>query len=418
MQWKYFTVVAATFGAAAAAAVDNATLITATPTVALSCSFSSFTATAPSQLKTIAACPTAVGDITISGDGFGNIDITGTKRIYGKLTVNGTQKATMFNAPTLELVSDELRISFATILATVNLALLTTVHSLYYNALPALQQAGLSTGLTSAESITFANTGLNSLDGVNVQTLKTFDVNNNQDIQFINSTLQSVTDSLSINYNSAKVVVDLDSLTSVKDLSFQSVGFFSAQKLTSINGSLTIDSNSFRKFKFQELTRIGDSLWIGKNDNLYEFDLEKLSYIGGALNIIDNHSFRDFSFFPKLATVGGSVNIVGAFDKGTLPSLEKVAGGFNMTSTGELSCASFVNLNNKGGVKGNEFYCQGASYTISSSSSKPGNNANGQSIDTSAASASSIRRTGAAARQTVSKFTFAAFFASVGAILY
>ena len=67
-----------------------------------------------------------------------------------------------------------------------------------------------------------------------------------------------------------------------------------------------------------------------------------------------------------------------------------------------------MSLNEKGGVKSDEFYCQGASYNISSSSSKPGN-ANGLSMDTSAASASSTRRTGAVARQTVSKFTFAAF---------
>lgn len=388
----------------------------------LACSFSSFTATAPSQVSLVAACATAVGDIFITGDAFGLIDITGVQQIFGNFRINGTQKATAFNAPTLQLVSGELRVSDATILATVNLAQLTTVGSLTYNALPALQDTGLTSGISSAEQITFANTGLTSLNGVNVNSLKVFDVNNNQDINNITSSLLSVTDTLSINYNSAKVAVSLDLLASAKDVSFQSIGSLSAMNLTMINGSLSFDSNSFNSFALNALTRIGDSLSIDKNDNLNSFNFSSLGYIGGALNIIQNSNLHDFSFFPNLTTVGGSVNLVGPFDNGTFPQLTKVAGGFNLTSTGKLSCAAFVKLNSNGGVKGDQFYCQGASSTVSSSSSKAGNN-NGGSTDTSAASGSSgsnssTRKSDGTSLSAAGLATFAALFAAVGTFLY
>lgn len=390
--------------------------------MSLACSFSSFTATASSQLAQVAACATAVGDIFITGDSFGLIDITGTKQVFGNLRINGTQKATVFNAPTLQLVSGELKISDATVLANVNLAQLTTVGSLYYNALPALQDTGLTSGITSAEKITFANTGLTSLSGINVSTLKTFDVNNNQDINSINTTLTSVTDLLSINYNSAKVAVGLNSLSQVNDISFQSVGSFSALNLTTINGSLSMDSNSYDSFYLGSLTRIGNSLSINKNDNLNTFNFSSLGYIGGALNIIQNSQLKDFSFFPNLTTVGGSVNLVGSFDNGTFPSLSKVAGGFNLTSTGQLSCSAFVKLNSNGGVKGDQFYCQGASSTVSSSSSKAGNS-NGDSKDTSTATSSSqststTKKSDGTSLRVAGVASFAALFAGLGAFLY
>lgn len=392
-------------------------MTTATPSVGLNCSFSSFTATASAQVSQVAACATAVGDIFITGDRFGEIDITGTQMIYGNLRINGTQKVTTFKAPTLILVSGELKISDATILATINLAKLATVGSLYYNALPALQVTGLTSGITSAEKITIANTGLTSLGGIKVHFLKTFDVNNNQDLSSIDSPLQSVTDLLSINYNSHKVAVDLDQLTLVNHISFQSVGSFSARNLSMINGSLSIESNTFSEFSFNALTRIGDSLSINRNDNLKSFNFSALSYVGGALNIIRNKDLTDFSYFGKLSTIGGSVNLVGAFNNGSFPSLTKVAGGFNLTSTGKLSCIAFAKLNSNGGVKGDQFYCQGASSTVSSSSSKAVNQT-GDSKGTGAASGgSSSSRKSDGSIVKIGVPAIAALFACAGAFV-
>ncbi|KAJ8140780.1 hypothetical protein OXX80_001690 [Metschnikowia pulcherrima] len=427
MQFKTLAVAAAVSGLAAA---NNSTLTTATPSVTSACSFKDFTATASSQVASVAACATAVGDILISGDAFGAIDITGVKQIYGDLRINGTQQATSFNAPTLQLVSGQLEISDATILSNVNLAQLTTVGTLVYNALPALESTGLTSGVTSAESILFTNTGLTSLSGINVYKLTTFEVSNNADIASIDSGLESVTDTLAINYNSDKVEVYLDQLTSAQNVIFQKIASLSVGNLTAVNGSLSLQSNTFEDFEFPVLTSVGNSLSIEQNDDLTEFDFPVLKTIGGALSIQDNSDLESFSFFPNLTSVGGSITIDGDFNNGTLPKLNKVSGGFNLTTTGELSCDSFIKLNSNGDIKGDKFYCEGASSTVSSSSSKSGN-ANGESTSTSGSSSgssssssasstssSSSKSSGAAPVAAVKLVSVAVVFATVGAFLF
>lgn len=402
---------------------SDSTLTTATPSVASGCSFKDFTATASSQIASVAACATAVGDIFISGEGIGAIDLTGTEQVYGDLKVNGT-KAVSFNAPTLQLVSGELSLSDSTILASVNLAQLTTVSSFVLNALPALEKAGLTSGITSADEITISNTGLTSLEGINVYKLKTFDVNNNLDIELIDSGLQSVTDTLSINYNSDKVEVILDQLLSANNIDLQSIASLSFANLTTVNGSLSLESSSFDSFEFSELKTIGKSLSINKNDELEEFDFPVLTSIGGALNIQENEKLKSFSGFPKLKTIGGSVNIEGDFNNGTFPDLTQVSGGFNLTTTGDLGCDSFVDLNKDGDIKGDKFYCEGASSTISSSSSKSGNSGSTGTSDSdssssaSSSSSSSSKASGAAPVAGVEYFSYVLALAGVGALLY
>jgi len=397
-------------------------LTTATPSVTKACTFSDFTVTAATQVAQVAACPTAVGDINFSGDALRSIDLTGVRQVFGNLRVNGTQEVTDFVAPDLQLVSGELRLSDATILATVNLAQLTTVGSLLFNALPGLEQALLTTGITSAESITIANTGLTSLEGIDVFELKVFDVNNNVAIELIDSGLRNVTDTLSINYNSKDVQVVLDQLALAKNVELQQISSLSLANLTSVTGSLSLDSSSIDSFTFESLKSINNSLSIRKNGNLTEFEFPQLTKIGGALNVEDNDDLTSFSGFPQLVTIGGSVNLDGDFNNGTFPKLTRVDGGFNLTSTGELSCAAFVSLNDKSIIKGDQFYCEGASSTVSSSSSKAGN-VNGSSSETSSdsdsssSSSSSTKSSGDAPATGVTAFSVLLAFVGLGAVV-
>lgn len=402
-------------------------MTTATPSVNKACSFSKFTATASSQVAQVAACATAVGNIVIEGDAFGAIDLTGVQQIYGSLQVNNATKAVSLLAPSLQLVAGELALAGNTILSNLNLAQLTTVGTLTFNALPALEQTGLTSGITSADSIIISDTGLKSLTGINVFELKVLDVNNNQDINTIDSGLQSVTDSLSVSYNAEKVDVAFDQLTTANSVFLQSINSLSANNLTTINGSLALSSNSVDKIEFAKLRSVGKSLVIDKNDDLEELDFPRLTSIGGALQVTDNGDLSSFDGFSKLETIGGSVIMDGKFDNGSFDSLQRVAGGFNLTSTGDLSCDAFTKLNRAGDIKGDKFYCQGASSTISSSSSKKGNS-NGASVDTASASDSSsdsssssssaAKKNAASTTSPVKIVSVFVAFVAVGAALY
>lgn len=402
-------------------------MTTATPTAASGCSFSEFTATASSDVAKVAACETAIGDITFQGSSFGGlIDITGVRAVYGDLSVINATQATAFNAPTLQLVSGTLKLADNTILGSVNFAQLTTVGSLSYISLPALEHTGLTSGITSAELVEISDTGLTSLDGINVYKLKVFNVNNNGDISTINSGLQSVSDSLSIAYNSEQVEVTLDELTSANNIDLRKINSISASNLTTVNGSLSISSTKVDQIEFKGLESIGHSLTIDENENVEELDFPKLTSIGGAFEISENDKLRSFAGFPKLKTVGGSVNINGTFDNGTFDSLNRVDGGFTFLSDGDLSCSAFDQLNKDGDIKGDKYACSGAGSSSSSSSSKKGNShgsssgssdsSDSSSSGSSSSSSSSKKSEGVAANGKLAAVM--AVFAAAGVALY
>lgn len=368
MQFK--SVLGVSAFAAVAFAANNSTLTSATPDVKSACSFDDFTATESADVASIAACPTAVGDITIEGDAFGTIELNGVEQVYGNLHVYNVTEATVFNAATLELVAGDLALSGNTILASLNLAQLTTVGSLKLNALPALENLGLTTGITSAEEVIIADTGLSAISGINVVKLQTFDVNNNGNIESIDSGLQEVTGLISISYNAEGVEVKLDKLSKAKSIYLQSISSLSVSNLTEVTGSLSFSSNDIESIEISSLGEIGNSLTIDDNSELEEIEFANLTKIGGALIIEDNDKLTSFSGFPELSEIGGSVNISGAFDNGTFDSLDRVAGGFSLRSSGDLTCEEFNELNKDGDVKGDKYYCSGADAETSSSSAK------------------------------------------------
>lgn len=356
--------------AAVALGANNSSLTTATPDVKSACSFDDFTATGSADVSSIAACPTAVGDITIEGDAFGSIELNGVEQVYGNLHVNNVTKATSLTAATLELVSGDLALSGNTILATLNLAQLQTVGSFKLNALPALEELGLTSGITSAEEVIIADTGLSAISGINVVELKNFDVNNNGNIESIDSGLQKVTGVLSISYNAEGVEVAMDKLKEVKTMYLQSITSLSVPSLTKATGSISFVSNEMDSIDISSLSEIGNALTIMENSELEEIEFKNLTEIGGALVIEDNDKLTSFSGFPELTKIGGSVNISGSFDNGTFDSLDRVSGGFSLRSSGDLTCEEFNELNKDGDVRGDKYYCSGADAETSSSSAK------------------------------------------------
>ncbi|KAI5955677.1 ECM33 [Candida jiufengensis] len=386
MQLKNILAVSAI--ASLTSAANNSTLTTATPSVNSGCSFSDFTATASGQVASVAACETAVGDVTIQGDAFGTVELTGLKQLYGDLSIINATQASTVNAPTLQLISGTFEVNANTILSNLNLAQLTTVGTLNLNALPALESTGLASGLTSADSIIISDTGLNQLTGINVYRLKVFNVNNNGDIDTIDSGLQEVTDTIDISYNAEKVDVILNQLTSANNVILQSVNSFQAPNLTQTNGSVAFSSSSIEKIELKQLKSIGKSLTINKNEDLDEVDFPKLETIGGALQISDNDNLKSLDGFPELNSVGGAVNINGSFDNGTFSSLTRVAGGFILKIDGELSCSAFNKLNSNGDVKGDKFQCQDKVTTSSSSSKKSGSDSSSDSSSSETGSSS------------------------------
>lgn len=312
-----------------------------------------------------------------------------------------------------------------TILATVNFAQLTTVGTLNYNALPALEKTGLTSGITSAEEVIISDTGLTSLDGINVYKLKVFNVNNNADISSIDSGLQKVTDELSISYNADKVDVSLDQLTEANDVYLQSINSLSVANLTKVDNSLSLSSNALDKIEFKQLKSVGDSLSINKNSELEELDFPKLETIGGALSINSNDNLNSLDGFPKLNTVSGTVNMSGTFDNGTFDSLKKVSGAFYVESDGDLDCKSeFKKVKVSGkesmkcSTKSSSSSKKSSSSSKSSSTAGSSSSSSGSSSSSSSGSSSSSSSSSAASNTGVKFFTALAGLTLVGLTVF
>lgn len=301
------------------------------------------------------------------------------------------------------------------------MAQLTTVGTLTLRALPALEQTGLVAGITSAENITISDTGLTSLSGINVFKLAIFDVNNNKDIDTIDSGLQSVTNLINIAYNAEKVDVTLDELTTANTVYLQSINSFSFANLTTLNDSLTIQQSSIQNIEIKNLTTIGKSLTINDNVDLTDIEFPALTTIGGAFIIEDNTALNSITDFPKLKSVGGSVTVSGDLNNVTFASLNKVSGAFNLTSTGELSCNNFTNANKGLSVAG-DTHCNGAKDSSSSSgsgtSSKSSSGTSTASSDSSGSSSSSSKKSDGTTASVSYLTSFMAAFMAVGVALY
>lgn len=314
------------------------------------CSFSDFTATKSGDIQSVDACETVAGSITLKGSELGDVNLNGIKEVYGDLALKEANSTRTFNAPSLQLVSGKLELTTDVALEHVNLAQLTTVGTLNCEALPKVEHLGLSSGITSAESVQISDTGLSSLDGINVYKLKNFDVNNNAQIKKIDAGLKKVTESLYIGFNAKKVEVEMDDLKEASNLTFSSVSSLSVANLTNISGSFTWTNSSAEQLRLDSVEVIKQDLTINNNEDLEEVELPKLEKIGGGLTILKNDHLDSIDL-GKLKKVGGAVDVKGDFSNATIDKLEEVDGTFTFDTEGEFDCDSLSSLDVKAGKK-------------------------------------------------------------------
>ena len=309
----------------------------------------------------------------MKGSGLGDVNLNGVKEIYGDLSLKEANSTRTFNAPSLQLVSGKLELTTDVALEHVNLAQLTTVGTLNCEALPKVEHLGLSSGITSAESVYISDTGLSSLEGINVFKLKNFDVNNNAQIKKIDAGLKKVTESLYVGFNAKKVEVQMDDLKEASNLTFSSVSSLSVANLTNITGSFSWTNSSAEQLRLDSVKSIKQDLTINNNDDLEEVEFPKLENIGGGLTILKNDHLDSIDL-GKLKKVEGAVNVKGDFSNATIDKLEEVDGTFTFDTEGEFDCDSnFSSLDVKAGKKS----CHGKTSSSSGGSSSSSGSSSG-----------------------------------------
>lgn len=344
----------------------------------------------------LSGCETVTGDIVIAEQTSGSIDLSGIQRIQGSLRCKDAVNLTGIESRDLTIIGKQFYLEGLTIMSSLNMPALSRVGSIQWVALPALQDLGFTSQVEQAQEIFISNTNLRSLDGINLNTVEKFNVNNNPYLTKIESQLGNVSEALNIQANSRDLSVSFPNMIWAFNMTFRNCSSVNLPSLGSVNGSMGFFDNYFESFSAPNLTRTGDrgSLVFVSNRRLTNISLPMLKTIGGTYQIANNTELKVIDGFQELTTVGGAIDFSGNFTNVTLPALDDVRGGFNMQTSSDFDCRPFQQQKESGVIKG-RFICTG-------SLENPGTVSSNPNPSTTSSGSSSTSGTGAAGHLEVS----------------
>lgn len=221
---------------------------------------------------------------------------------------------TSLSAGSLETIGGTFGLNGLTILSTLNFPRLTMVDIIDWEALPALQGLSFTTGVQAASQVSIQNTQLNTLDGINLQTVDSMTLTNNNYLDDITMQIGNISTSLILEANGRNVSAVFPNLEWAFNMTFRNVSSVSIPSLTSLNGSMGFYANFFTTLAAPNLTTIGGSLSFVSNQDLTNITMPELKTVGGGLQVANNTALGGLNL-PSLTTVGGAFDFYGNFTK-------------------------------------------------------------------------------------------------------
>ncbi|RFU27923.1 hypothetical protein B7463_g8424, partial [Scytalidium lignicola] len=358
------------------------------------------TATVASQADadTLQGCRTITGSVLIANTSAGAINLDGPESISGDLICHDAGALTTFTSSSIGSISGTFDLNNLTVLSTLSFTDLTSVGSINWVALPALSQLTFPSTVSKASSLIISNTFLGTLDGINLDTAATVDINNNNRLRTFSTQIVNVTTLLNIDSNGQQLDVEFPNLERVANMTLRRIASLSMPSLNQVSGSLGIVESSITSLFAPNLTSVGvtaigsGGLAIDTNTALTNVTMPLLSKVGGAVQVANNTGLFKIDF-PALSNVGGAIDFSGNFTTPTLPKLSNVAGGFNMQSQSLIDCTGFQKEHDSGVIQG-KYTCL-TSATVHSGVGS--GSSSGSSTGTATGSASSATGTKGAA---------------------
>ncbi|KUI61157.1 Protein ecm33 [Cytospora mali] len=305
---------------------------------ASSCTSSTFTISSAAQATALAGCKSVSGSILIPSTSDNTLDLSGPTTIDGDLTVENNGAIITLQSTSLASLTGTFTLSNVTLLSTLSMPALTSVGSIKWQSLPALNSLSFTSSVSSAESVIISDTFLENLDGIDLESVGTMDINNNRRLTKFDTSLKNLTSMLSMQANGASLSVSMPNLIWIANMTIANVTEFSTPSLEVVNGSARFDSNYFTSFSAPNMTSTtsGDISFIN-NADLTNISFPALKSVGGGLTIVNNTALEEITDFPLLANVGGAIKLGGNFSAVEFPDLEDVKGTFELSSTGDIS---------------------------------------------------------------------------------
>ena len=321
------------------------------------------------------------------------IDLTGLTEIGGDLTVEHNGQLTDFSSSTLETIGGSFTLKNLTALFNLGFTRLNEVGDIKWSTLTVLPELNFGTpGVTKAKSVVIADTVIKNIEGINVQSLESMDINNNKRLTKFSTSIKNLSKTLSISQNGLNLQLEMPNLEWISEMTIANVTTFSAPSLKTVNASMRFDSNYFESFSAPNLTDVqkGDISFVSC-PQLTNITFAKLDKIGGGLTIANNTALEEINGFGALTRVGGAVAFRGSFTDIQLPKLNDVVGAFEVASTENLdSACEKLTDELKGSAVQGSYSCTGDkqdanSNTSGADGSSTGGSGSGNGDDDSAA---------------------------------
>ncbi|KAL6863919.1 cell wall protein [Trichoderma novae-zelandiae] len=305
----------------------------------------------------VISCDVVNANIVVDESVAGDLIINGPKQIKGDFIVNNATQLISIQSNTINAIGGTFELDSLELLSSVNMQALKTLNKLNMVKLPQLNSLVFGTsGVTKASSIQVTDTFLSDLSGLNINSVDTLTITNNNKLTAFNSDLVNITTLLSVSSNGNNMDINMTKLQSAAEIQLSNVKSFLVPSLKTITQSLKFDTNpQLLTFSAKNVTHIGDSVTFINNNKLTNVSFPLLTAVGD-LTIQNNTAMKAVEGFPKLGTVAGGVILRGNFDSVELPSLKDVKGGVTVYSTTDISafCGFFNNAKSKKIIQGQE----------------------------------------------------------------
>lgn len=288
-------------------------LLTRTVCVAATCSRSAtLTITNSADTASLATCETYTGSIAIA-TAVPAVTLDGPKRITGNLIVNSNGTLGSLEAADLRIIDGTFSLQNLDNLGSVSMPELTQVKQLKFAALGQnFLSLGFTSGLKQVDDLSIADTFLQSLTGIELDTAGTFEVVSNALLSNLTMSLRNTTGGLSIRGNKAGLAVVLNNLKSTGDLNINNCASVQLNSLVNVTGIASFYGNNFKTLSLPNLTNTNGftlnnsevgNFSVPKLQNTESLNIALVPQLDGALN------------FPSLAIIRGATFINGSFSR-------------------------------------------------------------------------------------------------------
>jgi len=348
---------------------------------------STFTIQNGGDASALSSCSTFSGSLALATGVAGNIAIPGVQVITGSFEAIGNGSGlSSLSAPALSSIGQDFTLNGLTGLTTLDMPMLGSADTIMWNALPGLQTANTAINMTS--SLVITNTGLTTLQGIDLLQADTITIADNLHLTKVNMPLDHVKTQLTISSNGMQLEVDLPDLLWAGTISVRNASSVSIPSLSAVNQSLGFYGNFFQSLSAPNLTRVGATLAFVSNDQLANLTLPQLTTIVGGLQVANNSALTAIDGFSALKDINGAALLTGVFKNVSFPAIQEVQGTFTLLSTENITddCSYFQSIQGKSNIILGTVFCHGHDATAANQTN---GTVSGSGSGTSSASGSS-----------------------------